>query len=450
MRAYRAIPAAVILLALVAPAAPAGAMMAGRGSNWGTLAESADDAPGDPQLVNLAHVYNFTPTGSPLDPEGKGTDLEFFTNDVPKRNYATGELLDAAGNPLPAGSPPVMHTRDFAIMGSYLGGGWIFDITDPENVEFVRNIPCNQTQNDVQLKQFGSRWILTLARDGGTRPCVAKSFGGTVGAGIAVFDVTDPYAFTPMYSFRSNGGAHNFTFHPTKPFGWVSTGDLPGGLNHIPIIDFTDVDNPVLAADIPVEGGPHDISFSPSGNRAYVASENNHRIYDSTDPKAPVLISRIPNNGTYAHGFDPTPDGKLAIATNESLALGGFFASGTTVCPGEGLTFYSIEGDRERTPVPMGHFLASVQGRGPDNRACTGHVGKLGNKGMTLGWYIGGVRVVDYSNPSMPVEAGIAVMPGAEVWAAKFYKGPYVFAADMRRGFDVFRWTGAQAPPWLA
>ena len=445
MRAHRAIPAAMIVAALLLPALPSGAMVAGQAASWGTTQMAA---PGDTQLTNFAHVYNFTTTGP--DPEGRGTDLEFFTNDVPKRDYETGQLLDEAGNPLPEGAPPVMVTRDFAIMGSYLGGGWIFDITDPENVQFVRNIPCNQTQNDVQLKQFGSRWVLALARDLSTRPCVAKSFGSASGAGIAVFDVSDPYDFKSMYSFRNEGGAHNFTFHPTKPYGWVSTGDLPGALNHIPIIDFTDVDAPKLAADIQVVGGPHDISFSPDGLRAYVASENNYQIYNTADPKAPVLVSQIPNNGTYAHGFDPTPDRKIAVGTNESLALGGFFAGGTTVCPGEGLTFYNVEGTNESNPRPLGYFLANVQGRAPDNRACTGHVGKMGNKALVTGWYIGGVRVVDFTNPSQPVEAGVAVMPGAEVWAAKFYKGPYVYAADMRRGFDVFRWTGAQAPPWQA
>jgi hypothetical protein len=333
-------------------------------------------------------------------------------------------------------------------MGSYGGGAWVFDITDPENVRFVTNIECNQTQNDVQIKQFGQRWILALARDGGTRPCVAKTFNGSAGAGIAVFDVSDPYSFQPMYSFRTEGGAHNFTFHPTKPFGWVSTGDLPGALNHIPIIDFTNVDEPTLAADIDVEGGPHDISFSPDGLRAFVASENNYRIYDTTDPKAPVLVSRVPNAGTYAHGYDPTPDRKIAIATNESLALGGFFAKG--VCPGEGMTFFSIEGTREQTPVPTGQFFANVQGPVPDNRACTGHVGKVDNNTLVSGWYIGGVRVVDFSNPNLPTEVGSAVMQGAEVWAAKWFKGPYIFAADMRRGFDVFRWTGSTPAPWLS
>ncbi len=414
-----------------------------------------DAVPGDAELVNFEHVYNYTPAADPLDQNGKGTDHEFYTADVPKRDYATGLLLDAQGNPLGGGAPPVMVTRDFAIMGSYLGGAWVFDITNPESVQFVRQIPCNQTQNDIQIKQFGNRWVLVLARDGTAAPCVDTAMGGTSGAGIAVFDITDPYAFQPMYNFRTVGGAHNFTFHPTKPFGWVSTGDLPGGPNqHIPIIDFTNVDAPVMVADIPISGGPHDITFSADGLRAFVASETNYRIYDTTDPAAPVQINDqlIPNSGTYAHGFDPTPDRKLAVATNESLALGGFLAPSSAVCPGEGLTFYNVEGNNENNPVRLNTtpFLADVQGPIPpgDDRACTGHVGKLGNKAMTVGWYIGGVRVVDYSNPAAPIEIGSAVMPGAEVWSAKWYKGPYVYASDMRRGFDVFRWTGAQPPPW--
>ncbi|HEX9891709.1 MAG TPA: hypothetical protein VGB28_06560 [Actinomycetota bacterium] len=405
-------------------------------------------APGDPSMLNLAHVYTFDTGGGPTDPTGKGTDVEFYTSTVPLRDYTTGELiLDEEGN-------QILVDKDFAIMGSYGGGGWVFDITDPENVQFVRNIPCNQTQNDVQLKKFEERWILALARDGGSNPCnTGVPNKGSGGAGIAVFDVTDPYAFTRIYNFRNTGGAHNFTFHPTKPYGWVSTGDLPGALNHIPIINFTDVDNPTLAADIQVEGGPHDISFSADGLRAYVASENNARIYDVSNPAAPVLISRTPNAGTYSHGFDPTPDRSMAVVTNESLALGGFFAGGSTVCPGEGLTFFDIEGSNEATPIPVGEYLPTgFAGRAPDNRACTGHVGRIAPNSHVLstGWYIGGVRVVDFANPSLPTEVAHAVMPGTEVWAAKMYKGPYIYSADMRRGFDVYKWSGTGTAPWVA
>jgi uncharacterized repeat protein (TIGR01451 family) len=425
------------------------AVVAGSGPGWGASGAV-------PEFTNMAHLYNFLPPSPPTVSTRRASDHEFYTAIVPKRDYTTGQLLDEAGNPLMPPAPPVMVKRDFAIMGSYNGGAWVFDITNPEAVQFVRNIPCNQQQNDVQIKQFGNRWVLALARDGNTAPCITNPhFGLNVDGGTVFFDVTDPYDFSPMYSFRYTGATHNFTFHPTKPYGWVSTGDLPGGMNHIPILNFTNIDNPVLAADPSTIGGPHDIAFTVDGLRAFVASENNHRIYDTTNPAAPVLISQVPvpNTGTYAHGLDPSQDRRMMVSTNESLALGGFFQSGSSVCPGEGLLFYDIEGGNETAPVPMGEFVADVAGPSiGDGRACTAHVGLMSPDGnvMVLGWYRGGVRVVDHADMTQPVEIGKAVMDGAEVWAAKFYKGPYVFASDTRRGFDVFKWTGAGPAPWIS
>lgn len=408
-----------------------------------------------PEFTNMAHVYNFLPPSPPTVATRRASDLEFYTANVPKRNYETGQLLDVAGNPLPPEQPPVMVLRDFSIMGSYNGGAWVFDITNPEAIQFVKHIPCNQQQNDVQIKQFGDRWVLALARDGNVAPCVTNpSFGLSTDGGTVFFDVTDPYEAAPMYSFRHTGATHNFTFHPHKPYGWVSTGDLPGGLNHIPILNLTNLDAPTLAADVGTEGGPHDIAFSVDGTRGYVATENNLRIYDTTNPAAPVEISSVlnPNAGTYSHGLDPTPDKTIMVHTNESLALGGFFVSGSSVCPGEGLTFYNIAGALETAPVAVGNFVANIQGPSiGDSRACTAHVGRIAanSEVMSLGWYRGGVRIVDFSDPSVPVEVAKAVMDGAEVWSAKFYKGPYVYASDTRRGFDVFKWTGAGPAPWL-
>lgn len=395
---------------------------------------------GEQSLMNFEHVWNHQTTGTPAD--GHATDLEFYSPTIPLRDEAGQIVLDEEGN-------PVMVERDFAVMGSYQGGAWVYDITDPEAPELVTNIVCNQTQNDVQIKRFGDRWILALARDGSGNPCVTDQLFGQAGtAGIALFDISDPYEVDRLYSFRTAGGAHNFTFHPTEPYGWVSTGDLPGLQNHIPIIDFTDVDSPSLAADIPNLGGPHDIAFSVDGTRAYVASENNWKIYDSTNPAAPTLITEFPNVGTYAHGFDPTPDKSLAIGTNESLALGGFFVGGTAVCPGEGMTFFDLSDESQ--PVPVGQFFAPVVGNPGDSRACTGHVGEIAPNGhvTVTGWYTGGARVIDFSNPSLPTEIGHAVMGDAEVWTANFYKGPYLYTADQRRGFDVFRWTGGPVAPW--
>lgn len=399
------------------------------------------DQAGAPSMENLEHVYNYDVPGAPVTE--KASDIEFYTANVPLRDYTTGELiLDPGGNPIPA-------DRDFAVVGSELRGAYIFDITDPESPQFVRRITCSQIQNDVQIKRFGSRWVLALAMDDLGSVCATPRIGSGSG-GISLFDITDPYLATPIVGYRSIGGAHNFTFHPTQPYGWISTGDLPGRINHLPIIDLTNLfatpASITMVANLQTVGGPHDVSFSADGTRAYVANENNARIYNSTNPAAPVLIGTTVGPATYVHGLDPTPDGKHMVLTDESLALGGFFASGSGVCPGGGLTFYDIEGMNESAPIPVGYFTANVVGNSPDHRACTAHVGRItpNSQLMVLGWYIGGVRVVDISDPSMPREIGHAVMPGTEVWSAKIYKGPYVYTSDEGRGFDVYRWTGSQ------
>ena len=582
-----------------------GGMLAGLPPAQGQLT-----TPGTPELHNLEHVYNFNPVehdpGIPEDP-GAGSDLEFFTHRVPLRNYRTGALIDERGNALPAGAAPVMEKRDFAVVGSYQRGGYVFDITSPKNPKFVTQVTCRQPRNDVGIKKFTdpqtgeTTVVLALTQQSGN-PCGA---GGGVGVrvnspenlqgfhegvqwgdtaqvneqtgklvyagtgctpasyapvateiqgnialvddrvsetnpadqcptytffqkmqsaermgaiglvqipregdppstnvtavtsdipgievhrtaetlavrdaviggtevnatlddapgdmrlegsgsgGIGVFDITDPYAWEPMYALRTGrGGVHNWAFHPTEPYGYASNGALPGLINQIPIVDFTDLDNPVVMDGPQTEGGVHDVEVSFDAKRMYAASENNYRIYDVTDPANPVLLSRTPNVGTYAHGVFPSPDRQLMVTNNESLALGGFFAPETGICPGEGLASYDIT--NERVPVgPLGYYVPEVVGRTPDHRACTSHFGRFapGTRIMSIGWYIAGSRVVDWSNPSNPVEVAGAVMPNAETWATKFYKGPYVYAGDLGRGFDVFRWTGEGPAPWLA
>ncbi|HVM27936.1 MAG TPA: hypothetical protein VM433_09715 [Mycobacteriales bacterium] len=405
-----------------------------------SAARAADE---QPDLENFEHVFHYAFEGN--DEEGRrfsahdqGTDIEFFTPTVQVRDDAGKPVLGADGQPL-------TEERDYAVVGSYDRGAFVFDITEPEKTRYVTQIVCRQKQNDIQIKQFGERWVVMLANDESGALCAGPKNVGptTLRGGAAVFDVTDPREPEPMYNLRVRGGVHNWTWHPTAPVGWVSTGDLPGVVNHIPVYDFTDVDNPVMTADPATEGGPHDITFSTDGKFGYVASENNVRTYDATDPAKPVLLSRGLTLASYVHGTDPTPDGKTLLVTDESLVLGGFFASQTAVCPGGGITLF----DTSTTPMrPLSYLLADIRGQSPDHRACTAHVGRFtpDSKHYVTGWYIGGVRVFDISNPSAPTEVGHAMMPGTEVWSAKFHKGQYVYTGDLGRGFDVYRWTGPE------
>ncbi len=591
---------------------------------------------GTPELFNLEHVFNFNP-GDHEDRGGAGStvgsDLEMFTHSVPLRDYATGQLVDEAGDPV---TEPVYAERDFAVMGSYDRGGYIFDITDPENPEFVNVAPCRQPRNDVGIKKFSDpvtgqeRVVLALSQQTGT-PCpnldvagggdpagvqinsgpnagdlyaavqwsdtaplanqtadfryagtgcsdaqyaansggdplafqgkiaivtmrvdrgtgvqdcptftffqkvraaenagaigfvqvdeddiprtgvtavaggipgveinnsdglpivdqllagttvnatltpgtaIVPIFGNAAGSGgIGVFDITDPYSPGAMYRVMTTAdGVHNFIFHPTAPFGYVSPGELPGGVQDMPIIDFTNLDAPTVkeGLDTPQTlGGIHDMELSITGDRIYAASENNYHILDSTDPGNPVVLTNVastplnpptvPTSGSYAHGLFPDSAKEIMVGQVESIVAGGFLAPGT--CPGEGLAAYDISGTHvpgasELAPVgPIGVYNPPVVGD-PAPRFCTSHFGRFApdSRIFSLGWYIAGVRIVDFSDPFQPEEIATAVMADEQgtsnTWAAKLYKGPYVYAGDMERGFDVFKWTGDGPAPW--
>ncbi len=593
---------------------------------------------GDPELFNLEHVYNFNPAvldgDTELFPDGvtaggtKGSDVEFFTHSVPLRDYGTGQLVDELGNPV---TEPVYAERDFAVMGSYDRGGVIFDITDPENPEFVNVAPCQQPRNDVGVRKFtdefgNERVVLALTQQTGTPcpnwevgggltvdintgpsagdsyaavqwgdtaavtgqtaelvyggtgctgaqmaaaappgafigkiaivtmrvnpynpadqcptfsffqkvnaaeangaigliqvdeddiprtgvtavtstipgveinnsdglPIVAQivedgatveatlnpgtnllpTFGNANGTGgIGVFDITDPYSPGEMYRIMTTAdGVHNFAFHPTAPFGYVSPGELPGVVQDMPIFDFTNLDAPTVreGLDAPqTPGGIHDVELSITGDFIYAASENNYHIYDNADPGNPQQVGllgaspqnppTVPTSGSYAHGLFPDSGQEIMIGQVESIVAGGFLAPGT--CPGEGLATYDISGlyvpgaSKALPAGPISVYNPPVVGD-PAPRFCTSHFGRFvpDTRIFTLGWYVAGVRIVDFSDPFSPVEVATAVMADGDgtsnTWAAKVHEGPYVYAGDMERGFDVFKWNGEGDAPW--
>ena len=122
-------------------------------------------------------------------------------------------------------------------------------------------------------------------------------------------------------------------------------------------------------------------------------------------------------------------------------------------------------------PDPLAPALAAI---GRTERACTIHVFRNGGNGsagpgaivagfdgvsrlpgrqFVTAHYGAGTWWVDFSGPSSSTDGvaedvrstwgntlGWNVMPGAETWSAKEYKG-YVYTGDMARGFDVFSLT---------
>jgi hypothetical protein len=243
---------------------------------------------------------------------------------------------------------------------------------------------------------------------------------------------------------------------------------------------------------------PHDISFSRDGNTAYVAALNSTFIVDVSNARSGRLrtIAIIPNqdpNGTspdhniqLSHQADVTPDGRILVVSDEKG--GGLQNTQCNTTPdGEigGLHFYALarisgvpgsNGASPAGPKKLGTWIYPNPLLVADplpraERACTVHVFRIGGNGtagpgaidsgtdgvsrlsqrqLVTGHYGAGTWWMDFSRASNPNDGqaededstwgntlGWNIMPGAETWSSKEYKG-HIYTGDMTRGFDVF------------
>lgn len=67
-----------------------------------------------------------------------------------------------------------------------------------------------------------------------------------------------------------------------------------------------------------------------------------------------------------------------------------------------------------------------------------------GRNVLVSGWYEGGARVIDFTDPRKPRQVAAKVPPGADEWAAYWYDGT-IYASDINRGLDVFALLGDTA-----
>ena len=448
MKALRIAAAVGAAVAMIAAMGPASAFVT---QPIALDASVGEGRPGIDQFGNIRHVANI---GDNIG--WSGSDIEFASREVVKLSGgATGDpvcetdangdcLLDADGNEIYQ-----TEIRDFAIAGGYGQAARIIDITDPESPVHVNNTPCSISQNDIQITGD----LLLVAADGnGT--CKRPDGSNAGFAGTAILDFSDPRDPTYLSRLQYTRGSHNHTVHPGGRYVYLSDSDLNNaGLGNVPIWDIADPANPVLVTEFKhLVHSPHDITFNADGSRAYAAAVSATYILNTEDPRSPVLVATIANEGiSIAHQSDPTPDGNYLLVSDE---LGGGAAG---VSPGGPVHVYDIR--NEATPVKIGiienncvqqtcHSAAEVP-------VSTAHMFRINPDGwtMAIAWYKDGIFVVDYSsmiggNLENSGQTGVGPrviagmrMPGANSWAAKMWQERhpgYVFVNDISRGFDIF------------
>ena len=379
-------------------------------------------APASGTGVDLTPVSNWSYKG--------GTDLEFVT--IKKRDYAVAPSETVSGG---------------------VGALRIFDLTaNPAKPKLVGFLPCDVTQNDVQIDGT----TVFMGVDGGTSgdaDCFAR-LGIEPALGVLAVDISNPAKPTPKGFAPIAYGAHNTTLHPSGDYLYVSDSELTPKQNDAPgsqlgRINVLDVRNlkamkEVFTLPLPTGLSSHDIDFNAKGDRAYSAAITQTLILDTTKPAEPSILTTILDPAiNISHGADLTPDETHLYVTDEQAG-----AAANGVCNVGGVHVYDIT--NELVPVKTGFYAFS-----PVNSltstltgvtfTCTAHVLDYGPTGKTFSnaGYAAGVRIVDItSRVGLPSEVASFTPVDADTWSAKQYKNPkYLYANDLNRGFDVYEYV---------
>ena len=211
---------------------------------------------------------------------------------------------------------------------------------------------------------------------------------------------------------------------------------------------------PKLLNSVPMPGihSPHDLSFNKDGSEAAIASISGFELLDTRDPVHPVFeyTSQCPGC-QHAHEARFTADGKTLVVNDESVVAEEY------PCPGGAMYFYDITGEKgAHTATLAGTY--SPGDLGVNSAAspgfCTPHVFDISDDGTKIAtsWHSDGIRYLDISHHSGytlgtlwssgtegVTELGSYTTTNGDYFAAKMYKGPYIYAHDLNTGLEIFK-----------
>ena len=395
-----------------------------------------------------------------VDPQpltGEGENLELIAN-VP---------IDPGSQGI-AASDLELH-GNYAFIGSYGEGVVIVDISDPRNPRRVGKFSCPGGQNDIQLSPDGR--YLALAVETTANKCHPND------EGTAILDVSDranPREVAWIGQDKLVDGSHNNTLD--WPHLYVN--QYTNTYSKLEIFDLSNPTSPKKIGGIDYGGqdSHHDliVDHRPDGKSfAYAASINFSDVIDVTDPTKPVLRERIRDpQVSISHQAEPNFDRSLLLVTDEfggGAAGPGCGGNPAATVPGSevinpqvrdpaslgALHMYKLTPDGEiggeNGLEKAGVFNIPYQPQDDPAKGCTIHVfwQAPDQNRLTTAWYGRGTRVIDFSNPAQPKQLAWFIPTGGDTWSAKPHNG-YIYAGDIVRGLDVYRYTGEGGAAWPA
>lgn len=376
------------------------------------------------------------------------TALSLFTSSIAMTATAGAQQARAAvsksDNVKLVTSIPFEGGTDIAFHGKYIyfgqegpeGGIRILDKSGsvPREIAFIR---CPGSQNDVAVVRPG---LLALAYH-------SSQCGRIPGAGVRLIDVSNPRKPKFLSSVELPGGTHTITVYPGTDIIYASPGGLANGGGTQQILDASDPKKLTVAATFrhqPI--GCHDITFIRHPDErmlGFCAGGGEVSIWDVTDELAPVVIAHGFTPSFFPHSAVATPDGAHLVVTDEAFVAHDCVGGATG-------SVWVLDITTPEVPRIVGHWgpqrgAAPVGGVGP---WCTAHNLNFveNTKQAVISWYSGGTSVVDFSDPTTPMEIAYFMPDDADVWSAYYFDG-LIYTNDFNRGIDVLKVEGLKVQP---
>lgn len=367
---------------------------------------------------------------------------------------------------------------NLVIAGSFEGVG-IYRIL-PARKGFLKQIgflSCPGGQGDVSV--WNNIVVMSVDTPKSTSECgagdatQAEILGMTAWEGVRIIDISEPTRPRQIAAVATDCGSHTNTMAPGtggNVYVYIESYPLTGqsarcnaethrksSVVEIPLSDPAKA-KVVGTVDVSPAIGCHDVTVVPRKQLAYAACVTEAQVWDIKDPAAPVVLSHFDNpNVQIFHSTAMTWDDKYLLLGDE---YGGAAVSGADGCTGDqnstqaALWIYDVS--KPETPVEVGHYSLPRRPVGADNPdeaqriTCTTHNFNVipmrdPKKYIApVSYYMGGMSVVDFSDPANPVEhAHYLPMEGGvapDMWGSYWYNGR-IYSNDFRSrmGVSVFK-----------
>ena len=387
---------------------------------------------------------------------------------------AVADPLDLLGSYDP-GSPGFNATAvgldGIAYLGSWGGsaqcpslGVRVVDVHDPTAPTPIGSAAAysGTTAEHLAVVHYATNRFTGSVLFAGIQRCQAA---GGAPSGLAIWDVTDPanpaeLGFLP--AGRGSRGVHEFTVRQ-QGGRWlaylaVPNSEITDRIGDLRIVDVTNPRDPVQLADwgarkdagLPVGTGAqcapycrgsvpeaflHSVALSADGQTAYLSYwDLGVIILDVSDPTAPRWLGWFAEPQSAegnTHSVSLAHDGKLALVGDETFGP-----------PWGNLRLLDVQDPAD--PVEVGIFETpdSASSAPGEQYAYTIHNPLADDRNPNrayLAWYADGVRLLDISDASRPVELFSWVPPwGAMVWNVSFM-GELLLAGDVNNGLYILR-----------